>query len=402
MLSLFGYGKTTKAIAQNYKCQIFDDNTQKEFEDEFGNIIYPSSQFNPNNSSCEIPSPGIAPNNLLIQKAQNLISEYDFFSSNMPFSIWISGTNGKTTTTSMITHLLKEKGAVSGGNIGTPLASLDTNKNIWVLETSSFTLHYTKKASPNIYILLPVSQDHISWHGSFEEYEKAKLKPLQTMSEGEVIILPNKYLDNNLYPTDGYKIGYDINNPTQDLANRFNIEVDKINFKEPFLFDAVISLAVQKILFDVADYELINSFVQDPHKLEEFRDHKNRVWCNDSKATNIDATLQALKNFKNNKLFLILGGDSKGANLEPLIAYLQNFNVEIFAIGKSSDEIIKQTKKYNITYHHSKTLQNAISTIDKLHTTNSIALLSPACASLDQFNSYKHRGEIFKDLIKKL
>ena len=403
MLTLFGYGNTTKAIAQNHPCQIFDDNTTTKFEDDFGNTIYPSSQFDPSKSSCEVPSPGIPPSNKLIQKAQNLISEYDFFSSSlsddMPYSIWISGTNGKTTTTSMITHLLKDKGAICGGNIGVPLASLDTKANMWVLETSSFTLEYTKEASPNIYILLPISQDHISWHGSFEAYEEAKLKPLSTMSEGEVIILPNKYLDDNLYPTNGYKIGYDTNNPTQDLANRFGIEADKINFKEPFLFDAIISLAVQKILFDKVDYELINSFVQDPHKLEEFRDIQDRLWCDDSKATNVDASLQALKNFEKDKLFLILGGDSKGADLEPLIKYLKNFDVEVFCIGKSCDMIYEMCDKNSIKATKSQTLENAVKSIDKLHTSSSIALLSPACASLDQFSSYKHRGEEFKSLV---
>jgi UDP-N-acetylmuramoylalanine--D-glutamate ligase len=398
-LSLFGYGNTTKAIARDNSCQIFDDNATQISKDEYGNTIYPASQFDAQNSGCEIPSPGISPSNDLIQKAKNLISEYDFFADSMPFSIWISGTNGKTTTTSMITHLLKNKGAISGGNIGVPVANLDDEANIWVLETSSFTLHYTNQASPNIYILLPITQDHISWHGSFEEYEKAKLKPLLSMQEGEVIILPNKYLDDNLYPTNGYKIGYSC---SQDLADRFGIEKDKINFKEPFLFDAIISLAVQKILFDKVDYELINSFVQDPHKLEEFRDNQNRIWCDDSKATNIDATIQALQNFKTHKLFLILGGDSKGADMKPLFELLREYDVEVFIIGKDSPIISKWCDEFGIKYLKCETLENAVKSIDLKYTfqssqaSQSIALLSPACASLDQFSSYKHRGESFK------
>ena len=108
----------------------------------------------------------------------------------MPFSIWISGTNGKTTTTQMLTHLLEKRGAVSGGNIGTPLADLDTEASIWVLESSSFTLHHTHLASPDIYLLLPITPDHLDWHGTPEQYEADKLKPLLTMKEGELALVP--------------------------------------------------------------------------------------------------------------------------------------------------------------------------------------------------------------------
>jgi len=135
-LALFGYGKTTKAIASflGNGCIFFDDN-KKELEiDKFGNKIYPSSKFNAKDFEIEVATPSLTPNNPLVKNSNNLYSEYDFFlSSNSllkvepkPFTIWISGTNGKTTTTQMLTHLLEKRGAVSGGNIGTPLAELST------------------------------------------------------------------------------------------------------------------------------------------------------------------------------------------------------------------------------------------------------------------------------------
>jgi len=202
MTSLFGYGKTTKALAPYLKDVVFfDDKCHKPFRDENGYKVMPSSEFNPSYSTIEIPSPGIPPSHPNIKKAKNLISEYDFFSNVMPKSIWISGTNGKTTTTQMTTHLLKDKNAISGGNIGTPLGEMDKNATFWILETSSFTLHYTNTAKPDIYILLPIKPDHISWHGSFEEYEKAKLKPILKMKEGEVAIIPKKYKN---IQTDGF------------------------------------------------------------------------------------------------------------------------------------------------------------------------------------------------------
>ncbi|MBA1438795.1 MAG: UDP-N-acetylmuramoyl-L-alanine--D-glutamate ligase, partial [Epsilonproteobacteria bacterium] len=163
-VSLFGYGVTTKPLGLQIKNAIFyDDNVHEPYVDEQKRLIRPSKEFNPDFSDLEIPSPGIPPHHPLIQSAKNLISEYDYFANVMNFKIWISGTNGKTTTTQMVQHLLADKGGVAGGNIGTPLASLDQKAPIWILETSSFTLHYTNTAIPNIYVLLPISPDHLSW-----------------------------------------------------------------------------------------------------------------------------------------------------------------------------------------------------------------------------------------------
>jgi len=173
-VSLFGYAKTTKALAKKIANVIFyDDKCIKPFRDADGFMVKPSHEFDPKYSQLEIPSPGIPPSNQLIQKAQNLISEYDYFAKSDALSIWISGTNGKTTTTQMMQHLLKDKNSQEGGNIGTPLADLRSDAAIWILESSSFTLHYTNIAKPNIYVLLPLSPDHLSWHGTMEEYEHA-------------------------------------------------------------------------------------------------------------------------------------------------------------------------------------------------------------------------------------
>ncbi len=191
-IALLGYGKTTKAIAKKYKCDIFDDNIKEPFQDENKNNIYPAKEFKNIKSDVQIPSPGIAPSSSLIKQSNNVMSDYDFFDNQAPLKIWISGTNGKTTLTQMTQCLLEDKEAISGGNIGTPIASMDKDKKIWILETSSFTLHYTNKARANIYVLLPITSDHLSWHGSFKEYENAKLKPLSMMEEGEIAIIPEK------------------------------------------------------------------------------------------------------------------------------------------------------------------------------------------------------------------
>ncbi len=299
----------------------------------------------------------------------------------------------------MMQHLFKKRGSVSGGNVGTPLADMDAKAPIWILETSSFTLHYTKKAKPNIYILLPVSEDHIRWHGSFKEYEKAKLKPLKHMTEGEVAIIPERYVS---YPTDAYKIAY---KNSSDLAAFFDMDLKKIKFKEPFLTDALMSLSIGKILFDEVDYGLVNSFKIDEHKLEEFKDKKGRTWVNDSKATNVDATIHALKRYKDKKIYLILGGDDKGADLTPLFEELKNLHIHIFAIGSNTKKLKNLSDKYNIKCESSNKLENAVLSIiqnSKFKIQNCIAILSPAAASLDQFPSYAKRGELFKKSVNDL
>ncbi len=379
-LRILGKGKTALALKQKFK----------------NATLYDDSDFDKYDMSCEdltIVSPGIPPYNDMIKKAKNLYSDYDLFYDVMPLSIWISGTNGKTTTTQMTQHLLEEKNSICGGNIGTPLSALDENKSIWILETSSFTLHYTKIARPNIYILLPISEDHISWHGSFEEYKKAKLKPLDLMSEEQIAIIPKEFED---YPSDAYKIVYE---NTDDLCIKFGIDKNLIKFKEPFLQDAILSLCVEKILFDKYDYEKINTFKVDAHKIEEIRDKKKRLWINDSKATNVDATLKALIPYKNLEIHLILGGDDKGADLSVLFEDIKELNIEIYAIGSNMNKIIDFCDKFNIKSNPCATLDKAVEKISKKHHKKAVAMLSPAAASLDQFTSYSQRGEEFKKLL---
>jgi len=396
-VSLFGYGGTTKAIAKHIPNAIFyDDKCTKPFKDENGFKLKPSSDFNPKYSDLEIPSPGIPPSNPLIKKAQNLISEYDFFANKMPLSIWISGTNGKTTTTQMMQHLLCDKGSQAGGNIGTALGELNQNSNIWILETSSFTMHYTNVASPNIYILLPINPDHLTWHGDMDEYVKAKLKPLKTMKEGEIAIVPDKYKD---IKTNAHLIPYKDEN---DLASYFSIDIEQIKFKGAFLADALLAMAVDKILFDRVDYENINSFTLDPHRQEELKDSKDRLWVNDTKATNIDATIAALNRYKDLQIHLILGGDDKGVKLNELFDFLQTIDVKIYNIGSNKEKLSSLAQEYQIDFSLCENLNDSIEKIDSILSINEVALLSPAASSLDEFSSYAQRGDEFKQKVRSI
>ncbi|MFA6741967.1 MAG: UDP-N-acetylmuramoyl-L-alanine--D-glutamate ligase [Arcobacteraceae bacterium] len=382
-IRILGKGITAYALKDKFpNSTLYDDNDFSEYD-------LTSNEYT-------VVSPGIPPYNKMVLNSKNLISDYDLFASVMPFSIWISGTNGKTTTTQMCQHLLKEYGSLYGGNIGVPLSHLDEKAPIWILETSSFTLHYTNNSKPNIYILLPISEDHITWHGSFEEYKNAKLKPLSLMNENDIAIIPNEFKD---IKTNAFLITYE---NSDDLCSHFKIDKSKIKFKEPFLLDAILAMVTRKIIFDEVDYELINEFVIDKHKVEEFKDKKNRLWIDDSKATNVDATINAIVPYKNKKIHIILGGDDKGANLLPLFDSIKNSDISVYAIGSNTEKIVKYCNEYEINIESCTYLNIAVEKIDLLLNEDSVAILSPAAASLDQFKSYAHRGNEFKNLVHSL
>jgi len=396
-ISIFGYGVTTKPLAKHIKNAVFyDDRCKETYSGLDGSFVRPSYEFNADTSDLEITSPGIPPSNALIQQAKNLISEYDFFADTTPFKIWISGTNGKTTTTQMMQHLLADKGSVAGGNIGTALGDLDQNAKIWILETSSFTMHYTNRAFPNIYVLLPLSPDHLSWHGSMENYVADKLKPLSQMKSTDIAIIPNAYKNT---PSKAKIFSY--KNET-DIAKLFEIDAKHIKFKGAFLADALLAMAVDKLLFHRVDYKKINSFTLDPHRQEELHDNLGRLWVNDTKATNLDATIAAIKRYKKSYIHLILGGDDKGVDLSELFEFLKDLDLKVYAIGTNKEKLITLADNYHVEFLKCKNLNEAIKSIDKNLQTNEVALLSPAASSLDEFSSYAQRGNEFKERVNNL
>ena len=393
-ISILGYGNTTKPLAKHIKNAVFyDDNCKEPYAGELGSFVRPSKEFNPNHSDLEITSPGIPPSNPLIKMAKNLISEYDYFADTTPMKIWISGTNGKTTTTQMMQHLLEDKKSLAGGNIGTPLAELDQSASIWILETSSFTMHYTKKAYPNIYVLLPLSPDHLSWHGSMQGYIDDKLKPLSMMRSTDIAIIPEAYKETL---TRAKLITY---KNESDLAEIFEIDTSRVDFKGAFLADALLAMAVDKLLFKRVDYIKMNKFTLDPHRQEEVYDSQNRLWVNDTKATNIDATIAAVKRYDEHFLHLILGGDDKGVDLHELFEFLKTKNLHLYNIGSNKEKLSALAQEYKLTFTKCKNLSNAINAIDTNLKENEVALLSPAASSLDEFSSYAQRGNEFKEAV---
>ncbi|RLA57598.1 MAG: UDP-N-acetylmuramoyl-L-alanine--D-glutamate ligase, partial [Epsilonproteobacteria bacterium] len=169
-----------------------------------------------------------------------------------------------------------------------------------------------------------------------------------------------------------------------------------------FLQDALLALAVSKVLFDETDYALMNTFRKDAHRQEEFLDAQGRIWVNDSKATNVAASIQALKTYDDKHIHLILGGDDKDADLNPLFEIMQTLQLTLYTIGANNTKLLELAKRYRVHAISSQSIENAVQTIASKHSRKSLALLSPAAASFDQFTSYKARGETFVDLVKKL
>ena len=161
-------------------------------------------------------------------------------------------------------------------------------------------------------------------------------------------------------------------------------------------------MAVDKILFNSIDYERINSFTLDPHRQEELRDSQNRLWVNDTKATNIDASVAAIKRYMNEYIHLILGGDDKGVDLTQLFEFLKGIEVKVYNIGSNKEKLCTFSQEYNIEYELCSDLSNAVAKIAQNLEKKEVALLSPAASSLDEFSSYAERGDLFKKEASKL
>jgi UDP-N-acetylmuramoylalanine--D-glutamate ligase len=417
--TLFGYGITTRAIAARFGggCTFFDDQAAQPYSDAEGNKILPSHLFDPEACDLAVTTPSLKPTHPLIQKAKAVLSEYDYILGATqiegqmrslcddllipdvrpkPYTIWISGTNGKTTTTQMLAHLLAQRGALAGGNIGTPLAALDPAAPIWILESSSFALHHTRTASPDLYLLLPITPDHLDWHQTPEAYEADKCQPLRTMREGELALIPAGL---SMPPTDAFVVAYD---SLEFLADYFSIDTAQINFKAAFLEDAVLALAVTRVLFDEVNYDAINAFRLDANRQQEMHDAMGRLWVNDTKATNLDAAIQALRAYGDRTIHLIAGGEDKGVDLAPLFEAMRSYCVTLYTIGANESKQLALAATYDIPAVSCKTLESAVQAIDSAMRSEDVGLLSPAAASFDQFDDYAHRGRVFMEAVKKL
>ena len=346
--------------------------------------------------------------------------------SQSPKIIAITGTNGKSTTTALINHVLSAcgKDAEMGGNIGRGVLDLDKMHagKYYVIELSSYQLERTESLRANAAIFLNLSPDHLERHGTMAAYEAAKTRIFdnQTTEDTAVIGVDNpetKRLFSELKAKNGRRIipisakkslgrGVSVMNGKLycNLSGKCHEICDlsqakALEGKHNHQNAAAAYAAVQSLGLDPkAIGEAILSFPGLAHRMETIGSAGPVRFVNDSKATNADAAMQALKSYDN--IFWVAGGVAKAGGIEPLADYFPNIT-KAYLIGEAAPDFHKSLTKKKVEHKVSGTLEKAIlcATRDAMQSgkPNPIVLLSPACASFDQFKNFETRGEAFRE-----
>ena len=408
---VYGLGSTGLSVIKYFKKRkiynfsVWDDDLKlrKKFKSKSTSNLRNALE----NSDYIVLSPGISLKKTKYKKdlfkfKKKIITDIDLlYLSNLKFkSIVVTGSNGKSTTCKLISHLLKKnKFKVNlGGNIGTPVLNLKIKKNIFfVIEASSFQLSHSKFIHPDYAILLNIVNDHLDWHGSKHAYIKSKLKifDLQTRNNFALvnedlrdIFKRKKYLSKliSIKFKDYKKIKFKIEN---DYL-KSNTNDENMNF----VYTLSKLLKINKSSF----IKSMNSFLGLPHRYEVFLKKKDITFINDSKATSLQATKFALASSKN--IFWILGGLPKDKDKIDL-RYIKNNIIKSYIIGKNINFFKKQLKnkiQFSVTKNLKNSIISALKDIKSLKRINNTILLSPGAASFDQFKNFENRGNKFKKL----
>jgi UDP-N-acetylmuramoylalanine--D-glutamate ligase len=380
-------------------------------------------------ASMVIPSPGVFPKNLIlrtaIEKKIPVISEIElarhFFKTPI---IAVTGTNGKTTTTTLLGEILEGAGknVFVGGNIGNPLieyAQSSTSDEYIVAEISSFQLQWVEKFHPFISILLNVTSDHTDYHSSFAEYVKVKSRIFTNQTENDFAIMnaddgSQKELAKHIRA----KIIYF--SSKRELKEGIYLEKDRIIFRMaeygqesyPVSMIKIPGLHnVENVMAAVAAARLcgvdrkqiescVSAFHGLPHRIE-FAGEKNSIkFYDDSKGTNVGAVARALETFSQ-PVILLLGGRDKEGDFETLQSIIPEKTKRVILFGEAKERIASlignSVEKIKIPK-----LVDAIEAAYKSAEPGDIVLLSPGCASFDEFRDYKERGNTFKQAVRNL
>ena len=408
---VYGLGSTGHSVIKYFKKRrihnfyVWDDNVKLRKKFGSKNVV------NLKNILKEVDyivlSPGISLKKTkykknLIKFRKKIITDIDLlYLSNSKFkSIVVTGSNGKSTTCKIITHLLqKNKFNVElGGNIGTPVLNLKIKKNIFfVIEASSFQLSHSKFIHPNYAILLNITNDHLDWHGSMQDYIKSKFKIFDLQKKNNFALVNDNF--KNIFKRKKYlsklvsfkfkdykKIKFKINN--KYLKSSTNDE--NMNF--------VYALAKILKINNHSFIKSMSSFIGLPHRYEIFFKRKGITFINDSKATSLQATKFALASSKN--IYWILGGLPKDKDKIDL-KYIKNNIIKSYIIGKNIIFFKKQLQnkvQFSVTKNLKNAIISALKDIKLLKKINNTILLSPGAASFDQFKNFENRGNEFKKL----
>ncbi len=378
------------------------------------------------NADIIIASPGIPPHAEVIKliKSHNIecIGELElaYRESAKPF-IAITGTNGKTTTTKLVSEILTNAGynAPACGNIGKPATEfLDKNIDFFVTEVSSFQIATSKTFKPSIAVFLNYTPDHIDWHGDEEEYFKTKAslfidrQPTWAVLNGKNLKIAYLKLD---IPSETYFFNREADDKCvyiqddkillKDAKKQIHeiIKINEVPLKGKHNLENIMAAITVAYITGVNNEtirETIKNFSPPEHRLEYVATIDEIDYYNDSKATNCDSTICALKAFENQKVVLIAGGKDKGTDLTEFAREVKKRTAAVVLIGEASDRFeagIRNEGFENIYKENS--FEEAINTAGNLKL--GPVLLSPACASFDMFSNFEERGRVFKEYVLK-
>ena len=375
-----------------------------------------------------VPSPGVPADAPLLRAARakgvTIWSEIELAGRFMNGRlIGITGSNGKTTTTSLIEHILKNAGfpTILAGNIGTPLISRIEQTNddtVTVAELSSFQLELIETFRPNISVFLNLTPDHLDRHHTFEEYGAAKARIFRNQKEADSAVLNADDPASTPYaPTRPQVYWF---SRKQRVAQGAFVRDNQIVFRQNGEEMAVLKLQeiplvgahnVENVLAAVTTTRIaganpaaiakgVRSFAGVEHRLEFVAEVGGVRYFNDSKATNVDATLKALDAFPG-RILIILGGKDKGSDYTVLRKLLREKAILALLIGAAADKIEKQIEG-SVAIEGAGTIERAVEIASHAARPGDVVLLAPACASFDQFQNFEHRGRVFKDLVHQL
>jgi UDP-N-acetylmuramoylalanine--D-glutamate ligase len=375
-----------------------------------------------------VPSPGVPADAPLLQAARvkgvTIWSEVEladrFLRGRL---IGITGSNGKTTTTSLVEHILRNAGfsTILAGNIGTPLIARveqTSDDTVSVVELSSFQLELIETFRANISVFLNLTPDHLDRHHTLEAYGRAKARIFENQTEADSAILNAD--DAATTPHAPAKPHVYWFSRKQRVAQGAFVRGNEIVFRHDGQEEAVLNLKeiplpgahnVENVLAAVAATRLagaepaaiakgVRSFAGVEHRLEFVAEIGGVRYYNDSKATNVDATLKALDAFPG-RILIILGGKDKGSDYTALQKPLREKAILALLIGAAAEKIEKQIAG-SVAIERAGTIERAVEIASHATRPGDVVLLAPACASFDQFENYEHRGRVFKDLVHQL
>ncbi len=335
----------------------------------------------------------------------------------------ITGSNGKTTTTALLGEIFELAGlkTLVGGNIGVPVVSLidDSTEETWsVLEVSSFQLETTEEFHPNVAVILNITPDHLDRHGTFENYAKAKERIFAAQTESDALVLNADNVRTaaaaarSAAPVHWFSLEHPVPRGAwvedgsvvycgaRGGAVEHILPLSSIPLKGEHNVENVLAAVCAARLAGVPAESIriaIEKFKAVEHRLEYVATLNGVEFYNDSKATNVDATAKAISAFSGG-IHLILGGKDKNSDYTQLAQLLREKVRAVYTIGSAATKIESHLRGI-VPLHSCETLERAVNAAASAAHPGEIVLLAPACSSFDQFESYEHRGRVFKELV---